>query len=226
MQERTKDLEEKNKDLEDFAHVVSHDLKRPLRNIMTLSHWLLEDNVDSTTEKNIKLINKQIEQMDSLINGVLNYSLQNQVSSDEIKVDLNALVNTLIELNVHKNCSIKVNKTLPTLSINKSQITQVFENLINNAIKYNDKDICEIEIDYTRDEKHFTFSIEDNGCGIEKKYHEKIFKLFQKLEVNKEVDSVGIGLALVKKIITRNNGEIYLKSKVGKGTTFYFTLPA
>jgi light-regulated signal transduction histidine kinase (bacteriophytochrome) len=105
------------------------------------------------------------------------------------------------------------------------QLLQVFQNLIQNAIKYNDKTEKIIDINYKVTEDFYLFSVKDNGIGIEEKYFEKIFRLFQKLELNTEKDSIGIGLALVKKIINTMQGEIWLESRLGTGTTFYFTLP-
>jgi signal transduction histidine kinase len=228
LKKRAEDLKEKNKDLEDFAHVVSHDLKTPLRNVLALSNWARDDAQNNNMialNENLMLLEKQVIKMDLIVEGVLNYSLQNEVSSSNEEVDTDYLIKELIVLNKKNNCSIIVKKRLPFVRINKSQMDQVFQNLINNAIKYNDQDVCEIEVDFTQDKSFYTFSIKDNGIGINKEHHEKIFELFQKLEIKKFVDSTGIGLSLVKKIINRNKGEIYLKSSVNKGTTFYFTLP-
>jgi len=228
LKKRAKDLEEKNKDLEDFAHIISHDLKTPLRNILALSYWLRNDidNKDkSVFIENLTLLDKQVVQMDVIIEGVLNYSLQNEATSLYERVDLDNLIKDIIVLTQNNKCLINVRKELPFLTINKSQILQIFQNIIQNAIRYNDEEICKIEIDYTINEEFYTFSIKDNGIGIDEKHHKKIFKLFQKLEIKKNVDSTGIGLALVKKIVERNKGKIYLKSKVNEGTTFYFTLP-
>ena len=228
LKKRAKDLEEKNKDLEDFAHIISHDLKTPLRNILALSYWLRNDidNKDkSVFIENLTLLDKQVVQMDLIIEGVLNYSLQNEATSLYERVDLDNLIKDIIVLTQNNKCLINVRKELPFLTINKSQILQIFQNIIQNAIRYNDEEICKIEIDYTINEEFYTFSIKDNGIGIDEKHHKKIFKLFQKLEIKKNVDSTGIGLALVKKIVERNKGKIYLKSKVNEGTTFYFTLP-
>jgi light-regulated signal transduction histidine kinase (bacteriophytochrome) len=228
LKKRAKDLEEKNKDLEDFAHIISHDLKTPLRNILALSYWLKEDVEENNTtaiKKNLTLIEKQVVQMDLIIEGVLNYSLQNEATSINEQVDLDDLIKDIIVLNKNNVCLITIKNKLPLVTINKSQILQIFQNLIQNAIKYNDEEICKIEIDYTQNNEFYTFSIKDNGIGIDDKHHKKIFKLFQKLEIKKGVNSTGIGLSLVKKIVNRNKGEIYLKSQVNKGTTFYFTLP-
>ena len=163
--------------------------------------------------------------MDLIIEGVLNYSLQNEATSINEQVDLDDLIKDIIVLNKNNVCLITIKNKLPLVTINKSQILQIFQNLIQNAIKYNDEEICKIEIDYTQNNEFYTFSIKDNGIGIDDKHHKKIFKLFQKLEIKKGVNSTGIGLSLVKKIVNRNKGEIYLKSQVNKGTTFYFTLP-
>jgi signal transduction histidine kinase len=228
LKKRAKDLEEKNKDLEDFAHIISHDLKTPLRNILALSYWLrndIDNKNKSVFKENLTLLEKQVVQMDLIIEGVLNYSLQNEATSRYERVDLDNLIKDIIVLTQNNKCLITVKKELPFLTINKSQILQIFQNIIQNAIKYNDEEICKIEIDYTKNEEFYTFSIRDNGIGIDEKHHKKIFKLFQKLEIKKNVDSTGIGLSLVKKIVERNKGKIYLKSKVNEGTTFYFTLP-
>ena len=161
--------------------------------------------------------------MELIIEGVLNYSLQNEVTSNIEQIDLDVLINDLITFSEIDNCAITIKNKLPFVKVNKSQIRQVFQNLIQNSIKYNDKEVCEIEIDCTQNNDFYTFSIKDNG--IEIKYHEKIFKLFQRLDVKKDPTSTGIGLAMVKKIINRNKGEIYLDSQINMGATFYFTLP-
>lgn len=229
--ERTQDLEkranellEKNKDLEDFAQVVSHDLRQPLKNIFTLSEWLVEENEGKANEK-LNLIKTQVSQMYLLIEGVLDYSLQNKQYTKINTVDLNALITELIELDTTENCTIVLEKELPVVSFNKPQILQVFQNLIQNAIKYNDKENIEISITYEEQKEQYLFSITDNGPGISKKYHEKVFELFERLEVDKNDSSTGMGLALVKKILTRSKGAIWIESALQKGTTFFFTIP-
>jgi len=236
IQERTRDLENrakellrKNKDLEEFAYVVSHDLKRPLRNIYTLTDWLTdEDEYEFNEEANqsLRLIKEQVTQMDLLVEGILNYSLQIDKEQISNTVDAQTLVTRIMTVNSSENVIITLKDQLPRVSFNESQLLQIFQNLIQNAIKHNDKELVEIHIGYKKVAKAHHFSIQDNGPGIDKKYHEKIFELFQKLQVNKEIDSIGIGLALVKKIIERNGGTIHVESKLGKGTTFIFTIPA
>jgi signal transduction histidine kinase len=228
LQNRAKELLRKNKDLEEFAYVVSHDLKRPLRNIYTLTDWLTDDTqyqFNEETNQSLRLIKEQVTQMDLLVEGILNYSLQMDKERPISSVDAQVLVNRIIKVNSSETVKIHLKDSFPKVMFNESQLLQVFQNLIQNAIKHNDKDIAEIQIKYQQLANAHQFSIQDNGPGIDEKYHGKIFELFQKLEVKSEIDSIGIGLALVKKIIERNGGTITLESQVGKGATFIFTVP-
>jgi signal transduction histidine kinase len=219
-------LKNKNKNLEEYAHIVSHDLKSPLRNISTLIEWVKEDNInklDKTTLRNIQQIELSLEHMEKLINDVLEYSSieQNLVKKSLINID--KLLNNIIEvINVPKNMIIKIGKMPNKIYTDKTKIKQVFQNLITNAIKYNDKKTGIITIDYTDLENEHQFTIADNGIGIDKRYFSKIFKTFQVL--NKTHKSTGIGLSIVKKIIKVLKGKIWLESEIRKGTTFYFTV--
>ena len=225
---RTDILAKKNSELEEYAYVISHDLKTPIRNIYTIAQWLKDDNHLVFTEKNnsdVDLIKEQATQMEMLVNGILNYSLQNKQGSISIDIDLDIIIGNLAKANTNENCKVVLKKSLPKVRGIEVQLLQVFQNLIQNAIKYNDKTEKIIDINYKVTEDFYLFSVKDNGIGIEEKYFEKIFRLFQKLELNTEKDSIGIGLALVKKIINTMQGEIWLESRLGTGTTFYFTLP-
>ncbi|AXG72363.1 phytochrome-like protein cph1 [Kordia sp. SMS9] len=229
LENRAKELLRKNKDLEEFAYVVSHDLKRPLRNIYTLTDWLTDDTeyqFNQETNQSLRLIKEQVTQMDLLVEGILNYSLQMDKERNVSTVNAQSLVNRIITVNASENVEILVKNKLPKITFNESQLLQVFQNLIQNAIKHNDKDLVEIHINYQQTAAGHQFTIQDNGPGIAEKYHKKIFELFQKLEVKSEVDSIGIGLALVKKIIERNGGTITVQSELGKGTAFIFTIPS
>ncbi|WP_420574578.1 sensor histidine kinase [Kordia sp.] len=229
LENRAKELLRKNKDLEEFAYVVSHDLKRPLRNIYTLTDWLTDDEeyqLNEEANESLRLIKEQVTQMDLLVEGILNYSLQMDKDRPASSVDAQTLINRIITVNSSETVKIHLKRRLPKVTFNESQLLQVFQNLIQNAIKHNDKDHVEIHIDYQLLETHHQFSIQDNGPGIDEKYHKKIFELFQKLEVKSEIDSIGIGLALVKKIIERNGGTISVESKLGQGTKFIFTIPS
>ena len=225
---RTDILAKKNSELEEYAYVISHDLKTPIRNIYTIAQWLKDDNHLVFTEKNnsdVDLIKEQASQMELLVNGILNYSLQNKQGSSRIDIDLDIIIGNLAKSNTNENCKVVLKKSLPKVRGIEVQLLQVFQNLIQNAIKYNDKTEKIIDINYKTTQEFHLFSVKDNGIGIEEKYFEKIFRLFQKLELNTEKDSIGIGLALVKKIINTMQGEVWLESRLGTGTTFYFTLP-
>lgn len=221
-----RDLEESNIELEEYAHVVSHDLKSPLRSINALVSWIKEDNIDKLDEdslNNIDLIETTLENMEQLISDVLDYSsVTNDNLSDEI-IDLNDVMEAVVsDVHLPKNVSINILNKLPRIHGDKTRFKQLFQNLISNAIKYNDKQEGFVNINYSDKKTHHKFSIEDNGMGIEKKYFDKIFEMFQSLHVSKE--STGVGLSIVKKIIKLYNGDIWLESEVGKGSTFHFTI--
>ncbi|WP_024772366.1 sensor histidine kinase [Aquimarina macrocephali] len=219
-------LKNKNKSLEEYAHIVSHDLKSPLRNISTLIEWVKEDNInklDKTTLGNIQQIGLSLEHMEQLINDVLEYSSIEQNITKRSLINIDKLLNNIIEvINVPKNIIIKIEKMPNRLYADKTKIKQVFQNLITNAIKYNDKEVGCITINYTELENEHQFTIADNGIGIDKRYFNKIFNAFQSLK--KTQKSTGIGLSIVKKVIKILKGKIWLESEIGKGTTFYFTI--
>ncbi|APX99616.1 sensor histidine kinase [Lacinutrix venerupis] len=219
-------LEKSNDELQEYAHIVSHDLKSPLRSIHALVSWLKEDNInsfDDTSLKNITLIESTLEKMEQLITDVLNYSSVGSDTALKQEVNLNSLVNQLVTiLYVPENIEIKSLNILPNITGDKTKLQQLFQNLISNAIKFIDKENGIITIDVEDLKSHYKFSIQDNGIGIEKRFHEKIFKIFHSLKKSK--DSTGIGLSIVKKIVNLHEGEIWLDSEPNVGTTFYFTL--
>lgn len=220
-------LQRKNEALEEYAHIVSHDLKSPLRSISTLIDWIKEDNIDKINENSIPhfdLVQKSLQHMETLISDILEYS---KIDSEVIvyeNVDIKKLLNDLV-LVLYKPEGVEVNikGNLPAnILIDRTQIKQVFQNLVGNAFKFIDKEKGRVEVGYEDLDTHHKFYVKDNGEGIEDKYFEKIFKVFQSL--NKSKESTGIGLSIVKKIVELNNGEIWLESKLGFGTIFYFTL--
>ena len=221
------ELENQNKELNDYAHIVSHDLKSPLNSINALTTWIIEDYkevCDSDCGANLNLILEHVEHMNDLIEGVLEYSSIDKNQGEAYKVDLDEMLNRLINtMRVPDHFTINLNNKLPVVCGNSHRFQQLFQNLIQNAIKYNDKPAGEITIDYEALDTHFQFSISDNGPGIEPAYFDKIFQPFQTLE--NDYKSKGIGLSIVLKIIRFYKGEIWLKSELNTGTTFYFTLP-
>ncbi len=220
------ELENSNKGLQEYAHIVSHDLKSPLRSISALATWLYDDYKDSLDESgryNLRMMQEKIEGMDKLISGILKYSTVNNDVMDRTKVDVNEVIQEIKEIiYIPEHVSIKAKKSLPIIKADKTKIHQLFQNFLSNAVVNIDKKKGLVEIDYKEHAAYWEFSIKDNGVGIPEEYHEKIFQIFQSIG-NKE-RSTGIGLSIVKKIIDRYQGKVWLQSEIGKGTTFFFTL--
>jgi light-regulated signal transduction histidine kinase (bacteriophytochrome) len=215
-----------NKELNDYAQIVSHDLKSPLRSIEALVSWIkedFEDVLDKEGKTHLSLIVSHLEKMDALISGILKYSTINKEVRTEREVDLNRLVQDIIKLlHVPEYIEVKMHQ-LPFINGDQFKLQQLFENLIDNAVSNMDKVNGRIDI-ISRDlDSKYQFEIKDNGKGIDAAYFDKIFQVFQKLE--NDSNSLGMGLSIVKKIITYYNGEIWLDSELGKGTSFFFTLP-
>ncbi len=226
-EELLKYLSIQNEQLNDYAQMVSHDLKAPLINMHTLLTWFISDNKHVIDEKAVQSLNEvlfNIEKMDLLIKGILDYSKVNRLEAKNRNIDLNIILQEVIKYTlVPKHIKIKVQKNLPTLYGNTWRFSQLFQNLIQNAINYNDKENGVIEVGFTEKEKYFEFFVKDNGVGIKSKYFNKIFKVFTKLE--NLSSSSGIGLSTVKKIVEYYNGEIWVESEENIGTTFFFLLP-
>ncbi len=223
------ELDSTHEELKNFAYVVSHDLKAPLRAISALAGWLSHDYSDKFDEEgkeHMRLLIKRVYRMDNLINGILQYSRVGQVKEKMIAVDLDQLVREVIDLlSPPANIVVTIENTLPTIMVEPTRIEQVFQNLLSNAIKYMDKPQGEIRIACSSEDKQWKFIIADNGPGIELRHFERIFHLFQTLAPRDRVEGSGVGLSLVKKIVEMYGGKIWLESKVGEGSTFFFTLP-
>ena len=220
-------LEKQNQELNEYAHMVSHDLKAPLRSIDTLINWFMEDNQEMMNEVNIKSLNlilSNVEKMDLLIKGILDYSSVEKQQEDDRLIDLNMLVDEILRtMHVPDHVDITINNILPKVFGNDFRFKQLFQNLIQNAIKHNDKAKVVIEIGNSEDDNSNLFHVKDNGVGIPERYQTKIFDIFSKLENNGQ--SSGIGLSIVKKIIDFYKGKIWVQSQENSGTTFYFTIP-
>lgn len=218
-----------NTELKEFAYIVSHDLKAPLRAISQLTHWISEDyseSFDADGREQMDLIIKRVKRMDSLIDGILRYSRVGRTREKEERLDLNLLVNEVIEnIAPPDNIRITIENELPVVLRDSVRMEQIFQNLIGNAIKYMDKPEGIIQVGCADDGAYWKFSISDNGLGIDKKYHDKIFQIFQALTPRDERESTGVGLSLVKKIIKLYGGSVWVKSEAGCGATFFFTLP-
>lgn len=219
-------LEIRNEYLNEFAQIVSHDLKSPLRSIHSLITWINEDNAtvfNETTQNYFSLILDKVEKMDFLIHGLLAYSKIDDDLAEKDKLNIDDIVTNVIStIFIPDHIKVNVMGKLPEIYANRFRTIQLFQNLITNAVNYNDKEIGVIEINVKEYKNHYVFSIKDNGPGIPEEYQEKVFKIFQSL--HKDEKSTGIGLSIVKKIIENEKGKIWIDSEVGKGATFFFTI--
>lgn len=220
------DLAKTNKELEDYAQIVSHDLKSPLRSINSLISWIKEENEKDFEEQTLKyfsLIEHKVEKMDHLIEGILTYSkIDKEVSKGE-DVKTNDIVKGIIDMiHVPEHIKVTINNPLPIIKADRFRIQQLFQNLIGNAVNYIDKENGLVEIACEEFSSHYVFSIADNGVGMPKKIHSKIFETFKAYTTSKH--STGLGLSIVKKIVLFYKGEIWLDSEEGKGTTFFVKL--
>ena len=227
MAEYMRNLERTNKELDKFAYIVSHDLKAPLRAIGNLTGWIEEDvgsQMPPSVLQNFNIIKGRVVRMESLINGILDYSKAGKNKGQYVSFDTKTLVKETFDLiGAPDNCKLTFNDAMPYLHSDKIKLQQVFMNLINNGIKYCDKKEIDIKINSAEEKNFWHFSVEDNGPGIEKQFHDKIFVIFQTLNARDEVESTGVGLAIVKKIIEEQGGQIWVESEPGKGATFHFT---
>ncbi len=226
---RQKELERSNRDLDQFAYVASHDLKAPLRAISTLAGWIEEDlagKLSGEAKEQMQLLRSRVARMDALIEGVLQYSRVTRMDSDGERVDVGELLDELIELQaVPAGFTVTVSPDMPVLTTKRLRLSQVFANLIDNAVKYHDRAEGRVKVRAERRDGFYEFTVEDDGPGIAPEHHERVFVMFQTLQPRDEVESTGLGLALVKKLVEEEGGSITLESEVGKGTRFRFTWP-
>jgi len=221
-----KDLESSNEGLQEYAHIVSHDLKSPLRSISALVSWLEEDFGDKLGPAGLSqltLMQDKIASMDQLITGILRYS---SIGSEKARFEICPTLKLVQQLKATiywpEQIALRFNGTMPSIKADKTQLQQLFQNLLSNAISHMDKPKGQIEIGYNDLGDLHEFSVKDNGIGIPKAYQEKIFEIFETLESGK--GSSGIGLSIVKKIVQLHGGTIWVKSEYGAGATFYFTI--
>jgi len=229
LKRNAKKLEKLNEELNQFSYIVSHDLKAPLRAVTNLSEWIEEDLKDfpnEETKSNLKLMRGRVRRMENLINGILTYSRVSRAQITYQEVDVYKVVQEVIEsLSVPPKFTVTVQEDLPGVLYPVVNLEQIFTNLISNAIKYHDKPVGHINISYKDKGEFHQFEVSDDGPGIAKEYHDKIFHIFQTLQARDTVESTGIGLTIVKKIIEERGGTIEVESTVDMGTQFNFTIP-
>jgi PAS domain S-box-containing protein len=229
---KTEELTRMNAELEDFTHSVSHDLKEPLRGIEAFAGFIADDYGDKLDEQGQRYVNVLREsavRMKDLIDDLLQLSRIGRTRIEYAPVPLRSLVEDVtLELSFalqQKHAELRLDPELPTVTCDPVRMREVFKNLISNAIKYNDKPSPQIKISCRSENGGFTFCVRDNGIGIDPQYHEKVFKIFQRLHHREEYEGTGVGLAICKKVIEAHGGRIWVESAAGEGTAFLFTIP-
>lgn len=239
--ELNRQLETSNTELDSFAYVASHDLKEPLRGINNYSTFLIEDyakDLEGEAVERLQTLVRLTERMETLLDSLLHYSRVGRLDLQKTEVDLNeVLQQSLLFLRnriADSNAEIVVPRLLPKAFVDEIRVGEVFSNLISNALKYTDQENPRIEIGYTENETRDiagalkierVYYVRDNGIGIDERFHSDIFRIFKRLHGRKEYSGgVGAGLTIVKRIVERHGGRIWLESATGEGTIFYFTL--
>ncbi len=222
----TKNLEKRNKELDQFAYITSHDLKSPLRGINNLAEWIEEDMRESMTDetrKYFQMLKGRVHRMEALINSLLKYSRAGRISNEIELVNINVVVKEVLKrLSPDNKFAIYLDNNFPNVMANYQDMDDIFYELISNAMKHNFNASPIINVTYKTENNYFVFCVADNGSGISKEYHQKIFTIFQTLETRDKVESVGAGLAIVKKIVEENGGAVWIESEEGAGAKFYF----
>ncbi|MEL7245595.1 MAG: ATP-binding protein [Cyanobacteria bacterium J06573_2] len=225
--EMTNQYKQRNQELDQFAYIVSHDLKAPLRGIANISNWIVEDlgdKVEAEIQNHINMLQTRLRHMEDLIDSLLNYSRVGRTKIAVENISVSDLLSEIINsLQPSAKFDIVINSNMPLLRGRKILLQQVFSNLIGNAIKHHHLSSGKIEISVRDLERYYEFSVTDDGPGIAPEHHNKIFGIFQILESKHKTDSTGIGLAIVKKIIETEGGKISLESELNQGTKFSFT---
>ena len=226
-----KELECSNTELEQFAYIVSHDLQEPLRMVSSyveLINKRSKDKLDNNAYEFISFAQEGAYRMQKMINDLLVYSRLGTQKKKFEPIDCNILISHVLDnlqISIRENKARIIYDSLPTVLADEVKLMQLFQNLINNAIKFRRKKSPVIHISAELKQDKWILAIQDNGIGIEPQYFEHIFTVFRRLHTREKYPGTGIGLAICKKIIESHGGTIWINSEVGKGTTFFFTLP-
>jgi len=231
LRQKTEELARSNEELEQFAYVASHDLQEPLRKVASYTQLLerrYKGRLDSKADVFITSIVDGARRMQALVRDLLTYSRtgteeMSSKPSDVSNVMRSALAN--LETMIQETGAVVTHDHLPTLKVNPTRMGQLLQNLIANAIKFHGKETSRVHISVEQKSDEWVFSVRDNGIGIEPRNSERIFQIFRRANARSTYPGTGIGLAICKKIIERHGGRIWVESKLGKGSTFYFTVP-
>lgn len=225
----SEELQRSNADLEQFAYVASHDLKAPLRGIHNLAEWIeenIQDKMDDETKGYMNLLKGRIKRLEGLLSGLLQYSRASQHNTKSEKIDLNDMVSEIVDLNVTSNSNFTVNYDLPVVTAQRAVLDLIFRNLIGNAVKHHDAEQGIIHVSHEVSATEHIFTVEDDGPGVPVEFFDKVFKIFQTLRPRDEVEGSGMGLAIVKKLVERCGGKVWLEPANGlRGLCVKFSLP-
>lgn len=231
LQESQKEIQTRNAELEQFAYVLSHDIKSPLNNIISLTEILtnnLKGKIDSDGEQIVRHISNSSLRLKSLIDGIISHYMGVRISAnDKSEINVATLFEEIVDLlDSNNDHQITYSSDIETIRINEVAIKQIMTNLISNSIKYNDKTEVKIDISLAGSEDLYHFKIKDNGIGIDESQFSKIFETFATLGTKDRFNNsgTGIGLATVKRLIEKLGGSISLQSEIGQGSTFEFSL--
>jgi PAS domain S-box-containing protein len=224
-------LKQSNKELEEFAYVVSHDMKQPIRTIVSYLSLLKRRHTKELSAEALEFIQYSIEganKMSDLIRDILQYSKLEQQISNVKEVDLNRVVgkviNGLKDFITTGNATVHIDQ-LPTVNGNETMLNELFQNLIENGIKYNKSEKKYVSLTVADKGQYWAFEVKDNGIGFDEQYAQQIFKIFKRLHGDEEFQGTGIGLSICHKVVENHGGKIWAHSKIGEGSTFHFTLP-
>lgn len=236
------ELEKKNTDLNSFAYIAAHDLREPVRGVKNFTQFLIEDvhdKIPAESQRQLTTVHSLAGWMNTLLDALAHYSQNGRMELSPVTVDLNKLASGAIEslsnVIATTKTEVKIARPLPTISCDELMVREVFQNLIANAIRYNDQENKVVEISYRDPENErppgqdpaYIFTVSDNGIGIRDKDFDRIFRMFRRLHLRGERgDGTGAGLAIVKSVVERHGGKVWVESAVGEGTTFLFTLTA